>query len=278
MPIKADCHIHSHHSGDSHAPMRAQIESALSAGLSALCFTEHYDPVFPYENIPELAPGTFDLDLAAYRDEFLSLQEEYRGRIRLHFGVELGLQPHIAKELECWTAAAPDLEFIIGSVHVLDGRDPYYPEVFAGRTDQEVFRSYFEEVLACVKAFHSFHSMGHLDYIVRYGQSGRDALYRPADYLDVADEILKILIDHGIALEVNTAPLSKGCRECNPASLIVRRYKELGGERITVRSDAHAPEKIAQYFKTAEQMLLSCGFRYYCVFDHKEPSMLPLGE
>ncbi len=276
MAIQADSHVHSHHSGDSDAPMRAQIEAALSAGLSRLCFTEHYDPVFPYENIPELSPGTFDLNYDAYRAEFLSLRDEYCGRIELRFGVELGLQPQIGSKLQEYVLSHPDYDFIIGSVHVLDGRDPYYPEVFEGRTDPEVFRSYFEETLACVKAFQNYQAAGHLDYIVRYGQAGRDALYRPADYLDVVDEILRLLVEHGIALEVNTAPLAKGCRECNPASVIVRRYKELGGELVTIGSDAHVPEKIAQHFKTAEQMLLSCGFTHYCVFENKKPLLLPL--
>ena len=59
MPILADCHLHSHHSGDSTAPMQAQIEAAISHGLTRICFTEHMDFGFPYEKYADsIPPGT----------------------------------------------------------------------------------------------------------------------------------------------------------------------------------------------------------------------------
>ena len=255
--------------------MRTQIEAALAAGLTELCFTDHYDPCFPYETNPELVPGTFELELSSYREEFLSLRDEFSGRIRLHYGVELGLIPGIADQLNAYVDAHPEFEFIIGSVHVMDGLDPYYPAAFAGRSEEQVYRRYFEIILQCVREFSRFQTMGHLDYIVRYGPN-QDREYSYAKYRDVIDPILAELVRNGIALELNTAPLKKGCRECNPASDILIRYRELGGEHITVGSDAHVPENVAGNFAVAEDVLRRCGYQYYTVFENKRPMLRSL--
>ena len=95
MSIIADYHLHSDHSGDSSAAMEVQILSGIERGLRYMCFTEHYDPEFPYENNPEVVPGSFELDYSLYRKEFMKMKERFEGEIELGFGVELGLQPHL---------------------------------------------------------------------------------------------------------------------------------------------------------------------------------------
>lgn len=72
--------------------------------------------------------------------------------------------------------AHPELDFIICSLHVVDGMDPYYPEYFDGKEDLSAYRHYFETLLACVKEFDNFNVCGHLDYIVRYGKTKADLL------------------------------------------------------------------------------------------------------
>lgn len=275
MAIIADSHLHSHHSGDSDTPMQLQIEAGLRNGLTSMCFTEHFDMGFPYENVPDLEPGCFELDLDSYHSEFLSIQEQYAGRMDLGWGIELGIQAFLGKQLQQYVDAHPGFDMIIGSTHVCKHMDPYYPALFEGRTQQEVFRSYFEESLENIRAFHDFDTYGHLDYIVRYGP-GADSSYEYAQYADIIDPILEELIRNGIALEVNTAPLGKGCRHFNPTPAILVRYREMGGDRITIGSDAHVPEKIAQHFAEAEQILRDLGFRYYTVFRERKPHMLKL--
>ena len=79
--------MHSYHSGDSDTPMEDQIRAALSLGLSSVCFTEHLDMDWPYQNTPDL-------------QEYLRLRDKYRGRLHIFYGVELGLQPHLGDRLE----------------------------------------------------------------------------------------------------------------------------------------------------------------------------------
>lgn len=273
--ILADYHVHTHHSGDSTAPMEEQILSALRKGLKYLCFTEHYDMDWPYHNTPDLPEGFFDLDLAAYREEFFTLKKKYEGRIRLCMGIELGLQPHLGRQLSSFLKDHEGFDFVIGSVHVSRGMDPYYPIFFEGVAEEQAYRRYFADALASLKACHDFDTYGHLDYVVRYGPA-MDRRYRYEDYKGLIDPILEILVSHGICLEINTANLVKGCRCPSPAPAVIRRFREMGGCGVTVGSDAHDPAFIGARFEEAARILKEAGFREYTVFIDRVPERLPL--
>ncbi len=190
LRILSDFHMHSDHSGDSDTPMEDQIRAALSLGLSSVCFTEHLDMDWPYQNTPDLAPDTFDLDPAAYRQEYLRLRGKYRGRLDIFYGVELGLQPHLGDRLKAFAAAHPEFDFILGSTHVSRQMDPYYSIFFEGRTEEEAYRTYFTDSLLSLRAFHQIDSYGHMDYVVRYGPN-QDRFYSYERYQDVIDPILE---------------------------------------------------------------------------------------
>lgn len=275
MAIIADSHLHSCHSGDSDASMQEQIEAGLCRGLTRMCFTDHYDMDFPYENTPDLEPGCFELDLDSYSKDFHSMKEKYAGRMDLGWGIELGIQPHLGDRLQRYVDDHPGFDMIIGSTHICEHMDPYYPVFFEGRSEREAFRSYFEQSLESIRAFHDFDTYGHLDYVVRYGAE-KDRFYEYEDYADIIDQILDELVRNGIALEVNTSALGKGCRHFNPAPAILTRYRQMGGELITVGSDAHIPENIALHFRDTAGILKDLGFRYYAVFRKRQAQLLPL--
>ena len=275
MSILADCHLHTDHSGDSTAPMESQIRAGLARGLRYMCFTDHYDPEFPYDNLPDVEPGTFELDFSSYRKEFLSLKDKYAGRLRLYYGVELGLQSHLGGFLDRFIKSHPEFDLVIGSNHLCGGTDPYYPSFLENRTEEEALTLYLAETLSNLRSFSDIDTCGHLDYVARY-LPHREDFYSYASYKDCIDPILSHLIDRGIALEVNTAPLLKGMRYFNPLPDILTRYREMGGELITIGSDAHAPEKVAGGFGETAQILGDLGFRYYAVYENRKPQMLPL--
>ena len=274
MSITADYHIHSEHSGDSTAPMETQILSGIEKGLKVMCFTDHYDPEFPYDNNPDVAPGTFELDYDLYKKDFLKMKDKYEGQIDLRFGVELGLQPHLGSFLQSY-AQEHDFDFIIGSNHLCAGFDPYYPDFLFNRTQEEALKLYLEDTLANIRVFPDIDSCGHLDYVARY-LPDRERIYNYGSFSDLIDPILKELITRGIALEVNTAPLTKGMPYFNPLPDILARYREMGGELITVGSDAHVPERIAGRFEETAGILRSLGFRYYAIYKERKPQMLLL--
>lgn len=268
--IRSDFHMHSDHSGDSETPMEDQIRAAVSLGLSSVCFTEHLDMDWPYQNTPDLAPGTFEPDLDAFRQEYLRLRDKYRDRLAIFYGIELGLQPHLGDRLRSFTQQHPEFDFVLGSTHISHQMDPWYSVFFEGRTEEEAYRTYFEDSLLSLRAFHQIDSYGHMDYVVRYGPN-RDRFYSYERYRDVIDPILDLLLEYDIALEINTAGLSKGLSQCNPCTGIIRRYRQMGGQKITVGADAHAPGQIAAGFDTAATILTEAGFDTYYTFERRQP-------
>ena len=93
-------------------------------------------------------------------------------------------------------------------------------------------------------------------------------IYNYADYID---EILRYLIEHGKGLEVNTAGFKYGLGFAHPHPDILKRYKELGGEIITIGADGHKPEHIAYDFYKISAILKGCGFKNYTEFRKRKP-------
>lgn len=271
MSIKADFHMHSNFSGDSSSLMEDMIKKSIDLGLTNICMTEHYDPDYVYLPGEE---GMFELNTDSYLYELLRLRNKYAGRINVGFGVELGLQPHLKKQLAVY-AKSHDFDFIIGSSHICNGKDPYYPSFFEGRTEDEAHHEYFKAVLECIKLLPYFDVYGHIDYVVRYGPTKNDG-YTYDKHADVFDKILIYLIESGKGIELNTGGFRNGLNQPNPCLDVIKRYKELGGEIITVGSDAHKPSDIGSDFDKACDILKACGFKYYCIFTSRMPEYIRL--
>lgn len=255
--IIADQHTHSSFSTDSTEPLIEMAGSAAEKGLRTICLTEHLDYDYP--------GGEFQLDTEAYRAELMRVKEELTDKVEVLFGVELGVMDYLAPRLNEF-AAAWDLDFIIGSSHLVGGKDPYYPEYFEELGSKNGILRYFESILANIRAFDNFDVYGHLDYVVRYSPENR---YEPLDYREIIDEILKVLISLGKGIEVNTAGIASRMGYPHPNAFILRRYKELGGKIVTVGSDAHDRTRVAADFDKAQAALEAAGYDRYAVFRHR---------
>lgn len=267
MPITSDCHLHSSHSGDSDTPMEEMILQGIARGLTTMCFTEHND--FGYPDSPDGSGDIFLLNTDSYLYDLARLKEKYADKIRLLFGVELGLQPEVLRENAVY-AKSHDFDFVIASSHVCHGRDPYYPDFYEGRPEAEAYREYFESILENMKKFSNFDVYGHLDYVVRYGPDG-DRNYSYETYRDIFDEILKLLLDKGKGIELNTGGIKRGMKDFHPCMGVLKRYRELGGEIITIGSDSHDAQHIGEAFDRAADVLKECGFEYYTIFEKRSP-------
>ncbi len=273
--LKTDTHLHSFFSSDSETPMENMILGAIQKGFSTLCFTEHYDPDFP----PTPDGMDFQLDFDGYYNTFLRLKEKYAKQIELLHGIEIGVQNHVGPALEEFYASKGSrYDFIINSCHLVDGVDPYDPAFFDHRSCEDALQSYFEHILVNLKVFPHFQTAGHLDYICRYIHryfpEKLTFLYR--DYQDVLDEILRLLIQEEKALEVNSAGLKAGLAWPNPHLDILKRYRQLGGELITIGSDAHRPEDLGYAFDQIPEILSAAGFHYYALYRKQKPSFIAL--
>ena len=254
-----DFHLHSTVSFDGSGAPQQMADAAARAGLKEICFTDHVD----YSSDPTVAPRLFTVE--EYNAAYGSVQAK---GLTVRHGFEFGLtrwnQPHLAALL-----AQRPFDFVIGSLHFVDGFDPYDLDFWNGKTPKQAFTRCFDETLECVRRHRDFDVLGHLTYVCKseHNPTHEAALYR--DYREVSDEIMKVLIANGKGMEINTSGIDR-CNAFLPSADYLRRFKELGGEIVTVGSDAHAPGRVGQY--TAEALeLLRDIFGYVCTFADRKP-------
>lgn len=256
-----DSHMHSSFSTDSKADPEDMIKKAIEKRFAYVCFTDHWEHDYP--------GGEFDLDVERYFEVLQDLREKYASQISVNIGAEIGLQPHLGAYWKEMVDEYP-LDFCIGSTHLVNHVDPYYPEFFSGRTEKEAYEEYFDCLYRNIQAFDGCDVLGHIDYVVRYGPN-RNRFYSYGKHKEIIDEILRYAISHGIGLEINTSGFKYGLGHPSPHEDILERYRELGGEIITIGSDAHAPEHFAHEFTRAASILKACGFSYYTYFRERKP-------
>lgn len=272
MNSLGDWHIHTSFSSDSDASIDAMAEQAISLGLNSICFTDHND--YEYPEYYEDGTMQFQLDTCNYIKAVAAAKEKYKDKIQIYTGVEQGLQPHLHERINNFDCDL-QLDFIIGSSHLVDGADPYYPKYWNLHEPATSINRYFDYILENLSVCHNFDVYGHLDYIIRYAP-GQDSNYNWHTYQDRIDAILKTLIESGKGIEVNTGGLKYGLKETNPAYGILKRYKELGGEIITIGSDGHKPEHLAYDFNLIPDILKNAGFDYYTIFKKRKPHFIKL--
>lgn len=270
--ITADIHTHTSFSGDSTEPMESMIEAAIKTGLTTICFTEHMDMDYPV--CPQCPEGTFLLNTDAYHKCYLELADKYKSSdIDILFGVELGLQPHLAPIHSEYVKSYP-FDFIIGSEHTTNKKDPYYPQFYEGRSEYDAYCEYFCDIMSNLNVFCNIDTLGHLDYVVRYGPN-KNKNFTYSKYSDCIDSILRFLVGHGIGLEINSSGYKYNLGEPNPGRDILMRYRELGGEILTIGSDAHDISRLHADFDKVNDLAIDCGFKYYCVFKNRKPEFIP---
>ena len=271
LPKYYDTHLHSCYSFDSEADPEDEIKHAKASGLTGMCFTDHND--FDYRQ-PD-GSAAFALDFDEYINALTGLREKHAEDFEIMIGLEQGLTLPAAERIDTYDPEK-QLDFIIGSTHVVDSLDPYYPEFWDDHDAYSGVRRYYENIYDCVNEIKNFDVYGHLDYITRYlPKQYKDLSHDELTPLDLVCEILKKLIYDGKGIEINTAGWKKG-NHSNPSVLILREYKRLGGEIITTGSDAHCSAHIGDQIKKAHSVLSECGFKYACVFKKRKPGFYNL--
>ncbi|MBP2079342.1 histidinol-phosphatase HisJ family protein [Oceanobacillus polygoni] len=259
-----DYHIHSDFSADCKTPMETTIEKAISIGLEEICFTEHIDYDYPDKD------WIFEFDLKQYDDRIKQVQQKYSDQIRIKKGVEIGLQPHLLGKYEALMQEEA-FDFVICSMHATAGMDLHSREFFKGKTVDEAYQIYYEELLACIRKFKSFSVLGHIDLVKRYTEEKSSN-----NFHEILEATFDEIIPAGKGIELNTSGYRYGLESGMPSPDILKLYKECGGEIITVGSDSHVETTLAYQFKDAYELLDAIGFRYIATFDDGDPIFHPI--
>ena len=251
-----DYHMHSRVSFDAKDSGLDMARAAAARGVKEICFTDHIDYT------PEL---DMVFDTAVYNAEYDGLQVP---GLLIRRGMEFGLTPDNPDQLKQDLNRRP-FDFVLGSVHLVDGVDIYLDPYWQGKTYDEAVRLHLQTTLECVRVHEDYDVLGHLTYIAKCGANPRKELLRYSDHKAIMDEILMELVKHEKGMELNTSGIDR-CGGPLPTLDYFQRFYELGGRIVTVGSDSHDVARAGQY--THEMVAeLKKIFGYVCTFEGRRP-------
>jgi len=269
MAAMHDQHLHSWHSFDSEADPVGNVRQAIELGLSGMTFTEHFDT-----HPTEWPNCRYDYDRIAAT--IADLRERFGDRIFIGNGIEICYQP----EQMDWILSYLEVhkfDVVLLSVHWFGGRALHVRDHWSGLEVNSATGAYLESVLKAARfagelnrqGRRPFDILGHLDLVKRYTQR-YFGTFEVRSHRDLVDEILGTCIDAELVPEVNLSTLRQSLPEPTPAEWIVRRYAELGGEAMSLGSDAHESEHVGLGLVGAASMLKDNGIRRVALFRDRQ--------
>lgn len=272
MKVIHETHCHSLYSGDVDKTCGASIdalcETALALGLGSIAITDHLEI---HQTMGHIFPP---LDHEGIRRDIRAARETYEGKLEVVYGVELAQACHDLEQTNRTLSRYP-YDFIIGSVHAVRGF-PDFSDLDYPNVSDEMLKKAWGLYLAEQKElidFENFDTLAHITYPYRYfKRAGRDALIdifkKGRDYFETP---FKRIIEKGIALEVNTSGLRQDTGTTFPHTDLIRFYRELGGDMVTVGSDAHYAKDLAADIRPTVLLLKELGFKNVFTFRERKP-------
>ncbi len=270
-----DLHVHSTCSADGGASIVDYARRAQELGLVEVGLCEHadFDP-------RDRSYGY--LDLARYDREMAEARAK-TPRVLLRQGVEITYQAGLEAEIRAWLARK-DWDYVIASVHLVDYDDgwamvsepPAAEAYFSNHSQRQAYVPYFEELLRAARSSLG-DVLGHFDLVKRYGVACYGQ-FEPEVFADEIRAVLRAAVEAGVGLEINASGLRQAPGEPYPGLTILRWYRELGGEILTVGSDAHCVEHLAAGADQALALALAAGFTAITTFDARAPRWIAISD
>lgn len=250
-----DNHTHSQFSPDSRMRVEELVAAAIEKGLAGVSITDHLDIDAPR------AKDEFLFDLSLQQKAIEETASGHSGDIEVFKGIEIGLQPKSIQKIREFVSGY-DFDVVIASIHFVDGQDPFYGDYYKDKDYREAYGRTLSTIYSTAVEYKDFDVIGHFDYIARYAPySVRDITY--SEFSDYLDPLLRYLAEEGKSLEINTNTYRERNGHTPVLDIeILKRFRELGGDALSLGSDAHDYVRIGENFPAFSQLVKSCGFDY----------------
>lgn len=268
--MRFDLHTHHERCGHARGDLRAYIEAAVDAGLDAIGVSDH-SPHFA-EPQDQALPGVAmaKSEFSAYVAEARALRREYADRIEVLIGVESDYFP---EHESCYRVAfsRQPLDYLIGSVHRLDGVDLFQRERWEGMEKKQLrdARERYCDLVARSASCGMFDVLGHVD-VIKATCPEIAGLATPA-----VDRMVRAIAAADVTMEINTSGNTKDCGGWYPAPDILERARRYG-VKLTFGSDAHDPGRVGEDHEQVRQAVHDLGFRRWYVFRERRRLSIPI--
>ena len=265
-----DNHNHSEFSFDGKkTSVESSAMSAKNKGLGGICISDHCDFYVPpmKASFEDLVPEYFNV--TEQQAEIDRVQELCGNDFKILKGIEIGMYEECHEQIRT-TLNDNDFDQIVASVHYIDQTDPYYGGFYDGKDWKQAYGRYLETIYREMTWLQDFDIMAHYDYVARYAPyTQASILYR--DFSDILDEMFRYLISEGKALEINTKSYQDyNGRTPRLDTELLLRYKDMGGEIISLGSDSHDPIRTGDKFGHYAALLKSLGFRWTAHYEKRK--------
>lgn len=279
--LLVDCHTHTQFSMDSEADIVSMIEQAKTLNLAAYAVTDHCEcncwyPEEHYENTELFDYFNYKDDFEASLSAVTELKEKYPD-FNLICGTELG-QPLSAPDIAEKCINDPRLDFVIGSIHQIENeKDFYYINYYHMTTDEinKLILGYFTEIYEMCK-WGKFDVLGHLTYCLRYMKIRNNITPNMKLFDEIIAESLRTIAENGKGIEINTSGIRQGFGTTFPSLKYLKLFRELGGEIISIGSDAHKVRDLGANIADGIALAKTAGFNEICYFKKRQPCFISI--
>ncbi len=260
-----DFHIHAglvrHTLGD----IPSFAKRAKELGYTEITILEHISPhkiKFPHnkdksetifiENIPN--EYTTETSTVAFLiDECKKAEKEFD--IKINTSLEVEYYKECEEEIKKYLDAGIDY-LTLGCHHIEDhdandenkliniGFKENKEYILEKYGKEKMFELYFKTQLQGVKSG-LFKLVAHLDFFGRFIEN-----YDSREVIKYADPVLKEIIKRDMLLEINIVK-----DKPNPTILLIKRYKELGGNKLCFGSDSHSIKQLENSIERRKKIL-----------------------
>jgi histidinol-phosphatase (PHP family) len=263
--IPLDYHIHTTYSCDSSCIPEDVCNKAIQLGIPEIGFSEHWD-VGPYEDHPRF------LQVESWWAELKRLSHLFQGQLVIRSGIEIA-QPHLYPVETAEVLSRCPFDYVLGSVHFVGSHFMFDESYFKAHTPDEVYESYFNEVERMLVS-------ADIDIVAHLDIPARTAIpifgFDPYRYEKQIRHILGMVIDRGLALDINTAGLRNAAGNLMPDPTILGWFAEMGGGCVTLGSDAHKINQVGLHLDEGLSAIKEAGISHISQFEHRQSRPLPI--
>jgi histidinol-phosphatase (PHP family) len=272
--VLSDMHTHSDHSHDCKAPMRSIYAAERERGIKIMAIADHYDGFMYCDE---------EYDTSHIRNSIREADQitaEYDDDGFILRGIELGeghWHPEKAKQI----IAQNPFDVVVGAVHAV--HNPLFNDKtglkrafsqlkydqLTVRQTYDLIDSYYNDTLEMVRTL-DIDICAHLTCVVGYFMTRHNIYVDVRQFEDKIRQILQILIDKGIALEVNFSGYPNS-GVTSPHKWIIELYRQMGGYLICMATDAHSPGRTGVGYDEGVQILKDIGFRHVFYYKDRKP-------
>ena len=253
-----DCHVHSTYTDESYPEVADYIKACEDKKIDEITITD----LFEYCN-----------DKYSFAFAWYKLNTSRAGKdplVKVNVGLEVGMRPDTVEDIHKCTRDK-SIDYVVGTTSVVDNRSIYDSRFFEGVSRERAYRVYFENLLRNVELYKDVvDTYGKIDQIIRCGPNP-DLRIEYDDYKDILDEMLKIIAENRKGIEVSTLSFRSGGIVPFPSMKMLRRFKDLGGEIVTLGSCATSVSDLGRDYDFTYDILEGVGFDEVATYHKRVP-------